>query len=72
MFTKNILRVFNFDPTIEVTNKYVIVYGIDGYRLNRIISKVYKTSRIQNYLFTKYTGNRLEFHLFFALEVYLI
>lgn len=72
MFTKNILRVFNFNPTIEVTDKYVIVYGIDGHRLNRIISKVYKTSRIQNYLFTKYTGNRLEFHLFFALEVYLI
>lgn len=65
-------RVFSTSPAIRVLPDKVQLTGINGRFLADVMAKTYKTTRISNHLLTSASRFKMEFPLFYALEVYLI
>lgn len=55
---------------VTQTEKEIIISGIPADTMVRDISKIWKTSRINSYMFTTTSKNTLAFPLFFATDVY--
>lgn len=55
--------------TVQETETEIIVEGVPGYFIQNDISRLWKTSRLGNYLFKRVTRNSFTIHKFFALDL---
>lgn len=55
--------------TVEEHNNEVVVQGVPGYFIERDISKLWKTSKISMYMFTKVTKSSFTIPKFFLLDL---
>lgn len=61
-----------FAPKLEIQKNIVTISNIPAKIIEHTLRKLYKTSRISNYLFHRVRSDSISFHEFFVLEFYFL
>lgn len=61
-----------FAPKLEIQKNIVTISNIPAKVIEHTLRKLYKTSRISNYLFHRVRSDSISFHEFFVLEFYFL